>query len=124
METTTDSPLERFVQGLATRDFDAIEKSFAPNVQFRGLVPAGLRQADNARDARNYLQKWFGDASEFEMIGHTVEPVRGDREHISYLLHLTEDGTPYVCEQKVFVNAGDRGVIEKFDLVCSGFIPR
>jgi hypothetical protein len=43
--------------------------------------------------------------------------------HVAYRLHLIEEGTPKVCEQRSFMTMGADG-IQKFDLVCSGILPR
>ena len=126
--TLVNTPLETFVQSLASRDFDAIEGTFAPDVQFRALVPPGLREAQNPKDARKYIEGWFGDADEFEMVGHAISLVNRDRIHVSYRIHMREgdidSGVPCVVEQNIFVNTDADGNMEKFDLVCSGPVPR
>jgi hypothetical protein len=116
------TPLETFIQSLAVRDWDALESAFHPAVRFRALVPAGLREANTRTEARRYYEKWFSDVQQFEMVGHAVMPV-SERRQITYRLHFIEEGAPKVCEQHVFVTLGEMG-IEKFDLVCSGFLPR
>ena len=114
---------DKFVHSLAIRDFASLGETFAPEVQFRALVPAGLREARSPSDARNYYQKWFSDLQHFELVGHTIMPVAGNRIHFSYRLHFVQEETPKVVEQRVFITTGENG-IEKFDLVCSGFLPR
>jgi hypothetical protein len=114
---------DRFVHSLATRDFASLGETFAPEVQFRALVPAGLREARSSSEARNYYQTCFSDLQLFQMVGHTIMPVAENRIHFAYRLHFVQDGTPKVVEQRVFITTGANG-IEKLDLVCSGFLPR
>ena len=42
---TAQSYADRFVQSLAIRDFASLGGLFAPEVQFRALLPLGLREA-------------------------------------------------------------------------------
>jgi hypothetical protein len=46
-----------------------------------------------------------------------------NRTHVAYRFHFVQDGTPKVCEQRVFLTMGADG-IQRFDLVCSGLLPR
>lgn len=119
---TAQSYADRFAQSLAIRDFASLGELFAPEVQFRALLPPGLREAHSPFDAINYFQQWFAAPERFEMIGHTIMSV-ADRMHIAYRLHLIEEGAPKVCEQRAFMTMGADG-IQKFDLVCSGILPR
>jgi hypothetical protein len=86
------------------------------------LLPPGLREAHSPFDAINYFQQWFAAPERFEMIGHTIMSV-ADRMHIAYRLHLIEEGAPKVREQRAFMTMEADG-IQKFDLVCSGILPR
>ena len=105
-----------------------IEGTFAPDVRLRALVPQGSAKHETRGDARKYIEGWFGDADEFEMVGHTISLVNRDRTRVSYRIHMREgdidSGVPCVIEQDVFVNTDADGNIEKFDLVCSGPVPR
>ncbi|HEY4440006.1 MAG TPA: nuclear transport factor 2 family protein [Candidatus Elarobacter sp.] len=116
------SVVDQFVHALGQRDFNALESAFAPEVGFRALVPPGLREARTRSEARQHYQRWFADLQQFEMVGHTITPV-ANRTHIAYRLRFLDEGIPKVCEQRIFVTTGQNG-IEKFDLVCSGFLPR
>lgn len=120
-ETALSHP-DRFIHSLAIRDFGSLGETFAPEVELRALVPPGLREARSRSEACNYYQTWFSDLQDFTMVGHTVMPV-AERTHIAYRLHFLQKGVPKVCEQRVFATIGKNG-IQKFDLVCSGFLPR
>jgi len=116
------SPVHEFVDALARRDYDAIETTLVPEVRFRALIPPGVREASSRGEARAYVQRWFGDADEFEIIERTVDTV-GDVHHAGYRIHLREDGVKYVVPQPLFGTVGARG-IEKSDHTCHTVRPR
>jgi hypothetical protein len=122
MIVSASSLLDQFVHSLATRDFAALESTFAPDVQFRALVPPGLREAHSRSQARHLYEDWFAAPHGFEMVGHTIVPV-GSRSHVAYRLHFVDEGMRKLCEQRIFVTTGEQG-IERCDLLCSGFLPR
>ena len=115
-------PVERFVQAIALRDFSLLESVLDANVQFRALIPPGVREATTPSGTRECIERWFSDSDEFEMVSNSVRAV-GDRIHATYRLHGREDGARYVCEQQLYASVGKAG-IEKLDLMCSGFRPR
>ena len=112
----------RFVEAVAARDASAIAACFARAVEFRALIPPGLRDRTGADDAAALVAGWFADSTELQLIQSRTEEV-GDRLHIAYRFEGVEDDKPYVVEHHLFcVLAG--GVIERADLLCSGFRPR
>jgi ketosteroid isomerase-like protein len=112
---------QQFLHALAERDFDGIERLFDDNVQFRALTPSDLCEAGNAADAAGWIRAWIDDATGFELIASSTDPVV-DRLHLSYRIRLTYDGQPYVFEQHAYCVL-DAGRITTMDLVCSGFRP-
>lgn len=120
--TTPEEVCRRFVDGIAARDYRAIEAQLAPEMKFRGLTPPALREAATGAGASAWFEKWFSDATEYAMVASSVEPI-SDRVRFSYRLELVEDGEPIVMEQNGFCAVeGDR--ITVLDLVCSGSRPR
>lgn len=120
--TSPEDVCRRFIEGVATRDYRAIEGQLAAELKFRGLTPPALREASTAAGASAWFEKWLSDATEYEMVASSVEPI-SDRVRFSYRLELVEDGEPIVMEQNGFCAVdGDR--ITVLDLVCSGSRPR
>ena len=110
----------RFVQALSGRNWNNLESLFQPSIEFRALIPPGLREASSGVEASGHFREWFGRADAFELVDFVIEPLL-DKIHIAYRLRLHEDRW-YRCEQQTFcVVAGDQ--IEKMDLLCSGFRP-
>jgi hypothetical protein len=65
---------------------------------------------------------WFADSTELELVASRTEKV-GDRLHVAYRLEGVEEDKPYVVEHHLFCRLDD-ALIERADLLCSGFRPR
>ena len=112
----------RFVEAVAAQDTLAIAACFTRGVEFRALIPPGLRERTGAEEAASLVAGWFADSTELHLIESRTEDV-SDRLHVVYRFEGVEDEEPYVVEQHLFcVLAG--GVIARADLLCSGFRPR
>ena len=109
-----------FVAALEHQAWAELAACFDPNVQFRALIPSGLRSADNREAAAKYLQKWFGDADQLILQSSQVELMH-DRIHITYRIREHEDQW-YLVEQQAYCTIRD-GQIQMMDLLCSGFRP-
>jgi len=122
--TTRDatSTGEAFVAALANRDFEKLEACFHPEVQFRALIPPGLRERNGSAEAAAQLKAWFSGADRMQLLQKEVYPL-SERVHISYRLReLYSDGETEVIEQHAFCDVRE-GLIESMDLLCSGFLP-
>jgi hypothetical protein len=113
---------ETLVEAIAARDEAAIAACFTPDAQFRALVPRGLRERSGATDAAALINGWLESVTELRLVDSRAEEV-ADRLHVAYRLHVVEDGKPFVVEQQWYCKLAD-GLIERADLVCSGFRPR
>ena len=112
----------QFVEAIASQDASAIAACFTRGVEFRALIPPGLRERTGAEAAAALVAGWFADSTELDLVESRTEEV-GDHLHVAYRFEGVEDGEPYVVEQHLFcVVAG--GVIERAHLLCSGFRPR
>lgn len=114
-----------FLEGLANRDFDRLASSLAPGVQCHALLPPGPAEFSGAVAVTEAFSSWFGDAQEFELLDATVGEV-GGRLHLAWRLRVRP--APFgigegwhVIEQQAYADAGE--VIERLDLLCSGFNP-
>ena len=110
------------MEAVAAQDESAIAACFTPSVEFRALVPPGLRERAGAKDAAALVAGWFADSTELELVESQKEEV-GDRLHVAYRLEGVEDGEPYVVEHHLYCMLAN-GLIERADLLCSGFQPR
>lgn len=107
-----------FIRALISRDWTALRSCFHDEVQFRGLIPSGLREARDSESASNLLHTWFGDADTLVLLASEVQTMH-DRLALTYRLRLHEDQW-YVVEQRVYCDVVN-GRIQRMDLMCSGF---
>ena len=112
----------RFVAAIAARNVSELAACFTADVEFRALIPPGLRERTGAEDAAALVAGWFADSTELNLVESRTEEV-GDRIHIAYRFEGVEDEEPYVVEQHVFCSLAD-DVIDSAYLLCSGFRPR
>lgn len=110
-----------FLEALTSRDFEGVEASLDPDIQFRGLLPGGLRELSGAAAVTDQLRSWFEKPDAFEVEEIVAEDI-ADRLRISYRFRLHDEDGWAVIEQQAFCHVDD-GRIERFDLVCSGFRP-
>jgi hypothetical protein len=110
------------VQAIAARDTDAIARCFAPDVQFRALIPPGLREREGAGEAAALISAWFADSTELDLVEFKTEEV-GDRLGLGYRFEGVEEGQPYVVEQHLVCTTSNDSILSA-DLLCSGFRPR
>jgi TusA-related sulfurtransferase len=111
----------KFLQGLATRDFEGMAASFTANAKARMLLPHGLEEHAGRESIVRRFEAWFRSASGFDLLSSNDEAV-GDRHRVSFRLNLVRDGrTRELIEQVAFIDVGPLG-IERMDLVCSGFL--
>jgi ketosteroid isomerase-like protein len=112
----------QLIAAIAAQDGAALAACFAPDAQFRALIPPGLRERTGADDTAALIRSWFADSTALELIDSDAEPI-GDRLHVSYRVEGVEDGEPYVVEQHLYCTVAG-GKIARADLLCSGFRPR
>ena len=113
---------ERLVAGIAAQDEAAISACFAPDAEFRALTPRGVRERSGAAEAGALIARWFGDSTVLDLEDTRTGEV-ADRLYIAYRFTGVEEGEPYVVEQQLYCDVHG-GVIERADLLCSGFLPR
>jgi hypothetical protein len=112
---------ERLVAAIAAQDQAQIAGCFAEAVEFRAMVPPGVRERSGASEVGALVAGWFSDSTVLELADVSSTEV-GDRLHIRYRFTGVEDGQPYVVEQQLYCTVVD-DKIERADLLCSGFRP-
>ncbi len=114
-----------FLDGLTGREFEVVAAALHPEVTMRALLPSGTREWQGRAEVAAAFRGWFGAADEFAVVDATVGDVAG-RLHLAWRARLRPapfdngDGW-HVIEQHAFVNAAE--LIDRIDLMCSGFRP-
>jgi hypothetical protein len=112
----------RLIDAVAAQDATALAACFADDVEFRALIPPGLRERSGAVETASLIAGWFADSTELDLVAAKTDEVE-DRLHISYRFEGVEEGEPYLVEQHLYCSVeADR--IKRADLLCSGFRPR
>ena|SRR5436190_22831512 len=97
----------RFVEAVAAQDASAIAACLAPRVEFRALIPPGLRERTGAEDAAALVAGWFSDSTELDLIESRAEEV-ADRLHLAYRFEGIEDGDPRLSPSRSRVSTQAR----------------
>jgi hypothetical protein len=117
-----DGLAERLVTAIAAQDQAAITACFASDAQFTALTPNGIRERSGAEETGALFARWFGDATVLDLEGSEATEV-AEKLRIAYRFTGIEDDEAFVVEQQLYCTVQD-GLIERAELLCSGFLPR
>ena len=113
----------RFVEAIAARDPDALRASLAPDVDFKGLTPRRLWEADSPEGVHDIvLGSWFEEQDRVVAVRDVTEGEVADTRRIGYRLDLELPDGRYAVEQQAYYREGPDG-ISHLRIVCSGFRP-
>ncbi len=131
----------RFLEALRRRSFDDLEALLSPEVEFRILVPAGLRYCTGAAKTADYFRGWFGtgtverrqdcngepypdmQTTAFAVLEDGVGEAVEHRVPFHYRLDLHNKRGHCMCQQNGFLTVDPSGRIGRLDIVCSGIVP-
>ncbi len=119
--TSTSSAVQAFVDSLLRLNFEGMEATLQPTVEFRALVPGELVNVATASEVAECFRRWLGDKTDLELL-HLKSEQLIDRWLLEYGLRLYKKGQPYLVEQRICSTIED-GKFAVIDLVCSGFRP-
>ena len=123
-ETSASGLAHRFTAALAARDAAALRSLFGSEVDFRGLTPGRVWEAQTA-DAlidEVILGSWFEPGDVIQRIESVQDGRVGTRTRIGYRLQVESAGQTYTVEQQAFLDLTD-GKITWLRVLCSGFVP-
>lgn len=113
--------VDAFLEALTGRDFERMEACLAPAAHARLLLPRGAEDVAGRDQIGGRLKKWFGSASEFQVVTCGREAI-GERQRTNWRFRLVRDDQSWeLIEQTAFMDLGPDG-IQCIDLLCSGFI--
>jgi TusA-related sulfurtransferase len=119
--STTTSAAQAFVDALVRLDFEGLEATLEPKVEFRALVPGELVDVATASEAAQCFRRWLSDKTHLELL-HYKEEALIDRLFVEYRLRLRKGDQPYLVEQRI-CSTIENGKFAVIDMVCSGFRP-
>ena len=112
-----------FATALAAKDYGAMERVLADDVDFRALTP---NMAWEQRSAKAFiaevLTEWFDENDHIEELRSVqVRPVAGDRSHLSYSVIVRNDDGKHVVEHQAYFECAN-GEITWLRVLCAGYI--
>ena len=123
--TTTEVDIQvgaRFLNALASRDYDALGACFAADGKLRGIVPPGLREALGREAIVERFRIWTEDISDFELAESDAAPF-ADLLRLRWAVRGVDPEVGLnVYEQTAYAEVVD-GEIVRMRLACSGHRP-
>jgi hypothetical protein len=112
-----------FAAALSVKDFDRIRDLLHPEIDFRGLTPRRVWEAEDPEGViGGALRQWFDDADVIEELLHLEADAFADRERVGYRFRVHNPEGLFEVEQQVYIGERD-GRIGWLRSVCSGFRP-
>lgn len=113
----------RLLDGIAKRDFAAIEACFASAASMRVLTPRGLRELTGREAAAERFRAWFAGLEDFELLDSDVGEV-ADRIHIRWRTRGRDPEQGWQENEHTGYAALDEdGRIVALNISCAGFRP-
>jgi hypothetical protein len=114
-----------FLDALVCRDFDRLARTISPDATMRALVPPGHLDWAGRDELAGRFAFWFGGTPDIELLHCASDDVAG-RAMLTWRFRLRQDRLGdgwHVIAQHAFCDLGPDGLIERIDLLCSGFVP-
>lgn len=114
----------RFTAALAARDAATLRSLFASEVDFRGLTPGRVWEAQTADALVDdvILGSWFEPGDVIQRIESVQHGRVGSRIRIGYRLRVRNASGTFTVEQQAFCDLTD-GKITWLRVLCSGYVP-
>jgi hypothetical protein len=115
---------ELFATSLARKDRDALVALFADSVDFRGMTPSRVWEAESATAVIDdiVLGCWFEPSDHIESLESVETSDIADRSRVGYRLLVRNDDGLHLVEQQAYLAETDRR-IGWLRIMCSGYRP-
>lgn len=109
-----------FGHAVAAKDSVALNELLHPEVDFRGMTPRHVWEADGPGAIVDVLGEWFGESDVIEGIDQLQSDSFADVQRVGYRLRVrTPDGL-YLVEQQAYIAERDRR-IGWLRIMCAGY---
>jgi len=119
---STSTVGERFARALGTKDASALLELLAPDVDFRGMTPNRVWEADSAATLVHEVifSHWFTPRDEIVAIESLDHSAVVDRERVGYRFRVANDDGAFIVDQQAYLDTeGER--ITWLRIMCSGY---
>jgi hypothetical protein len=114
----------RFANALAAKDEAALTSLLAAGIDFKGLTPGRVWEAEDPAGVLDILLgSWFEPQDQItSVLGLAENEDVADTAHVGYRFALTTPEGGYVAEQQVYYRTQDEQITH-LRVMCSGFRP-
>jgi hypothetical protein len=117
-----DSLAAALARGIAAKDNTAVRGLLHPDIDFRGMTPGRVWEADGPEDVLVAIGSWFDDSDIIEGVEEIDTGSFADRQRVGYRLRVRNDDGLHLVEQQAYLSERD-GRIGWLRVMCSGFRP-
>ena len=111
-----------FARAVAAKDLGRIRDLLHPEVDFRGMTPGRVWDADRPEDVLATLGTWFDDDDVIEKIESLESDRFADRERVGYRLRVRNADGLHLVEQQAYLSERE-GRIGWLRIMCAGYRP-
>lgn len=114
------SAAAQLVDAVAIRDFERIRGLLSDAIDFRGMTPRRIWEADGPDEVVDVLREWLADPDEHvEHVEPTGSALVQDTARVGWLAHGRNADGPMVFEQQAYVREQD-GQVAWLRVICTG----
>ena len=117
-----DSLAAAFARGVAAKDDVVLRGLLHPEIDFRGMTPGRIWEADGPEDVLATIGTWFDDGDVIESIEGIDTGSFADRQRAGYRLRIRNVDGLHLVEQQAYLSERE-GQIGWLRVMCSGFRP-
>ncbi len=111
-----------FARAVAAKDLNQVRALLHPQIDFRGMTPGRVWEADGPDDVLVAIGTWFDDRDVVEGIESIETDSFADRERVGYRLRVRNDDGLHLVEQQVYLSPRE-GRIGWLRIMCAGYRP-
>jgi len=118
----TTSLAAAFGQAVATKDTAGLRALLHPDIDFRGMTPGRVWEADGPEDVVAAVGTWYDEDDAIEGVEWIVTDEFADRQRVGYRLRVRNKDGLHLVEQQAYLTERD-GRIGWLRVMCAGYRP-
>jgi hypothetical protein len=118
----TSSLGEEFARAVAAKDGQRVRELLHPQLDFRGMTPGRIWEANDPDGVVDALNLWFEPTDVIEGIDVVETDAFADRQRVGYRFRVRNDDGLHLVEQQAYLSELE-GKIGWMTVMCSGFRP-
>jgi len=111
-----------FAQAVTTKDWDSVRALLHPEVDFRGMTPGRVWDAESTDDVIGTLSTWFEQDDVVEGADLLETDAFADRQRAGYRMRVRNADGLHLVEQQAYLSERD-GRIGWLRILCAGYRP-